>query len=288
MTHLADTNVLIGGHRIAHGVMGQGAPVVLIHGTPSSSYIWHKVAPAIASAGYRVHVFDLLGFGLSERPWSPEVDTSVSGQVPVLKGLLAHWGLESAHIVAHDIGGATAQLFAVESPERVRSLTPIDIVSFDSWPSPRTRQQMQAGLETLIKTPDADHRAHFREWLQSAVVDQAAFAEDALDVYLEFIAGPIGQASLFQHQVAHYDAKHTMAAAERFDRLTDTPVQILWGADDAWQSVDWAYKLSDHVPGAELHVLERCGHFAMEDQPEEITRLVLDFVGRNSPAGRTA
>ena len=130
MPHLVDKHVLINGTRIAHGVHGEGIPVVLIHGTPSSSYIWRNILPRLVDEGYRVHVFDLLGFGLSERPWNRETDTSVTGQVPVLERLLAHWGLDTAHIISHDIGGAVAQRFSVFSPERVRSLTLIDVVSF--------------------------------------------------------------------------------------------------------------------------------------------------------------
>ena len=63
-----------------------------------------------------IYVYDLLGYGLSERPWNPAIDTSVTGQVSVLKDLLEHWRLTDLHIVAHDIGGGIAQRFAIESP----------------------------------------------------------------------------------------------------------------------------------------------------------------------------
>ncbi|MBS7548363.1 alpha/beta fold hydrolase [Dietzia massiliensis] len=64
--------------------------------------------PGRTEAGYRTHVFDLLGYGLSERPADPEVDTSITGQVAVLDGLLEEWGLDTFHLVAHDIGGGIA------------------------------------------------------------------------------------------------------------------------------------------------------------------------------------
>lgn len=160
MQHLVTDHALINGVRIAHGVHGQGEPVVLVHGTPSSSYIWRNVLPPLVEAGYRVHVYDLLGYGLSERPWSDTVDTSVAGQVPILEGLMTLWGLDQAHIVSHDIGGAVAQRLAMFSPERLISLTLIDVCSFDSWPSKRTHEQMQEGLESLIKKPHDAHREH--------------------------------------------------------------------------------------------------------------------------------
>lgn len=102
MEHLVDRNAIIENHRIAYGVYGTGDPVVLMHGTPSSSYIWRNVVPSIVTAGYRAHVFDLLGYGLSERPWDPTVYTSITGNVAVLEGLVDLWELSTFHLVAHE------------------------------------------------------------------------------------------------------------------------------------------------------------------------------------------
>ena len=278
MHSLADENVLIAGQRIACAALGSGEPVVLIHGTPSSSYIWRKVAPRLSAAGHKVHLFDLLGFGASERPFDQALDTSVSGQVPILKELMVHWELERAHIVAHDIGGAVAQRFCLFHPTLAKSLTLIDTVSFDSWPSTRTKEQMQAGLEALIKKRDAEHRAHFRAWLLSAVEQKDRFAADSLEAFVDLISGPVGQASLFQHQVAHYDHRHTSEISDRLAELSAMPVQIIWGEKDAWQVVDWAHKLHAAIPGSTLHVLPACGHFAPEDQPEKISELLITFL----------
>lgn len=273
-------NVVINGHRIAYGVHGLGQPIVLLHGTPSSSAIWRNIFLPLAEAGYKVHFFDLLGYGLSERPWEPSVDTSMSGQVPILEDLLSHWGIESFHLVAHDIGGGIAQRFGVFYPHRLLSLTLIDVVSFDSYPSKRTREQMEKGLERLIHVNDDDHRAHFRDWLLSAVHDKQRFADSSLDTFLGYISGPIGQGSLFQHQVRHYDPRHTMEIADRLHVLGNLPVQLIWGANDEWQVVDWAHKLNKAIPGSKLTILENCGHFSPEDRPEDIVQLVVSFIRR--------
>lgn len=282
MAHIVEQHVLINDTRIAHGIHGDGEPVVLIHGTPSSSFIWRNILPPLVEAGYKVHVYDLLGYGLSERPHDPAIDTSVTGQVPIFEGLLDVWGLEDVHVISHDIGGGVAQRFGIQSPERMRSLTMIDVVSFDSWPSRRTHEQMQAGLEVLIKAPDVEHREHFRQWLFSTVQNKDRLAETSMETFLDFICGPVGQGSLFQHQVKHYNPKHTSEVAPRYPELGQKPVQLIWGADDAWQVVDWAHRLHDAIPGSELHVLEDCGHFSMEDQPEKISALLVDFLKRHA------
>ncbi|KAI0397075.1 alpha/beta hydrolase [Xylariaceae sp. FL0594] len=275
MEPIANQNALVHGFQVAYGIYGdnnnhngrvrlgeKAEPVVLIHGTPSSSMIWRNVVPGLVAAGFEVYVYDLLGYGVSERPLGRAVDTSMTGQVSVLEGLLSLWGFrlenghddgdddnsnkttaKPVHIVAHDIGGGIAQRFAVSDPARVRSLTLVDTVSFDSYPSARTKQQMEEkGLESLIKAPDEEHREHFRAWLLSAVCDKDKFrtpasgssSSSALDTYLEYISGPIGQASLFEHQVRHYDPKHTMEVADRLHALgARVPVQIIWGSEDS-------------------------------------------------------
>ena len=99
MTNLVPDNVLIDGNRIAYGVHGDGEPVILIHGTPFFSHIWRKPLPQLVAAGLKVYVYDLLGFGHSERPRDETIDTSVSGQLPVLVELMNHWELEACHLV---------------------------------------------------------------------------------------------------------------------------------------------------------------------------------------------
>ncbi|ESR25863.1 hypothetical protein N177_1198 [Lutibaculum baratangense AMV1] len=255
---------------------------MLIHGTPSFSYAWRKVLPKLTGAGFRPYLFDLLGYGHSERPLDPLVDTSVSAQVPILLELLDHWGLERVDIVGTDIGGAIAMRLGVFHPERVRSLTIIDTVSYDSWPSPRTRRQIADGLDAIREAPEDRHRVHFAEWLRTAVREGETMPEATLEAYLAMISGPIGQASLVQHQMRHYDARHTMEIVGRLHELGAMPVQFIWGADDAWQHVDYGRRLNADVPGSVLHVLEDCGHFALEDQPERIAELIEGFLPRES------
>lgn len=226
-------------------------------------------------------MYDLLGYGLSERPWDENVDTSISAQVPVLEGLLKHWGLTKFHLAAHDIGGAVAQRFSIFHPESIRTLTLIDCVSFDSYPSKRTKQQMEEGLEEMIKAEDNEHRQHFKEWLLTAVVNTAKFENSSLYTYLDYISGPVGQGSLFVHQIRHYDPKHTTEIAPRYHELGKLPVKLIWGADDQWQVVDWAKKLQQAIPGCDLTVVEDAGHFSPEDQPEKVSKLLIDHLKRH-------
>ncbi|MDJ0950380.1 MAG: alpha/beta hydrolase [Alphaproteobacteria bacterium] len=280
MTDLLNDHVVIDGHRIACGTHGAGDPLVLIHGTPSHSFIWRKVVPRLTDAGYRVHLFDLLGFGASERPRDPAVDTSVAAQDTVLTTLMRYWGLESAHIVSHDIGGAIGLRFGLFHPEMTRTLTVIDTVSYDSWPSVTWRKIIAEGLDELSRAPDAVHRDRFAKQLRMVVHDKAIMQGDVLASYLDAVSGPIGQPSFFQHQVRHYHSRYTSEISDRLTTLGNSlPVQILWGETDEWQPVDWAHRLAADIPGSALHVIPEAGHFAMEDKPDAVAALVVEFAG---------
>lgn len=78
-------------------------PVVLLHGTPFSSYVWRGVARALAT-NHRVYVWDMPGYGTSEM--SDGQDVSLAAQGRVFTELLTHWGLDEPSVAAHDFGGA--------------------------------------------------------------------------------------------------------------------------------------------------------------------------------------
>jgi pimeloyl-ACP methyl ester carboxylesterase len=71
-----------------------------------------------------------------------------------------------------------------------------------------------------------------------------------------------------------------MEVAPRLGELGVLPVQLVWGANDAWQVVDWAHKLHEAIPGSELTIVQNAGHFSLEDQPEQISQILLKFLSR--------
>ena len=103
-----------------------------------------------------------------------------------------------------------------------------------------------------------------------------------LETYMNMISGPVGQGSLFQHQIMHYDPVHTSRLTDRLHELGRFPVQLIWGADDAWQVSDWAHQLNKAIPGSSLHILDECGHLVPEDQPEILSKLIIDHLSTDS------
>ena len=99
-------------------VLGEGEPVVLLHGFPEHWWQWHRVAPAIAAAGYRVLCPDLRGAG-----WTVADDPRVGRETRLhdLLAVLDALDVGPAHVVSHDMGAITAMQLTYERPERVRT-----------------------------------------------------------------------------------------------------------------------------------------------------------------------
>ncbi|MGH3658366.1 MAG: alpha/beta fold hydrolase, partial [Micromonosporaceae bacterium] len=101
-------------------------PVVLLHGTPFSSYVWRAVARAL-SATYHVYVWDMPGYGHSAK--HADQDVSLAAQGGVFRELLDHWGLAEPLVVAHDFGGAVALRTHLLHHARYRRLALVDPVA---------------------------------------------------------------------------------------------------------------------------------------------------------------
>lgn len=274
MTTLLNRHCLIDGHRIAYGVHGEGPPAVLIHGTPAHSFIWRRIVPQLVSAERRVHVFDLLGYGASERPLA--ADTSVAGQEAILSKLLDAWDLQCPDVVGHDIGGAIALRLAIHAPGRLRSLTLIDPVSYDSWPSPTWRTIIETYPEGGASIPTDEFRTLISRQLRMAVHDEGRMSGAVLAEYLRPVSGDLEQTSFFRHQVGHYDSRYTQEIVPALIGLK-TPVHLIWGSEDRWQPVSWGYRLAGDL-GAELTMIPEAGHFVMEDAPETVGAAILESI----------
>ena len=99
---------------IAYVRQGKGDPVVLIHGMPTSAYLWRDVIPPLAQ-DFTVFALDLLGYGDSDKP---KADLSLPAQARYVAEFMLKVGLTRATVAGHDIGGGVAQLLGVERPGR--------------------------------------------------------------------------------------------------------------------------------------------------------------------------
>lgn len=245
-------------------------PVVLLHGTPFSSYVWRAVARALARR-HQVFVWDMPGYGASEM--SAGQDVSLAAQGRVFTELLAHWGLAEPLVVAHDFGGAVALRAHLLHGARYRALALVDPVALAPWGSPFFRL-VGEHAEVFEQLPPALHHALVREYVSSA--SSPGLHPVVLDRLVRPWLGDRGQAA-FYRQIAQADQLHTDEMQDRYGRIA-VPALVCWGEDDTWIPVASGRELAARIPGARFEPIAGAGHLVQEDAPAELTAALLAFL----------
>ncbi|WP_077193515.1 alpha/beta fold hydrolase [Streptomyces lydicus] len=270
------------GDEVRWAVLGEeraGVPaVVLLHGTPFSSYVWRGVARALA-ARHRVFVWDMPGYGASEKRAGQDV--SLGAQARVFRELLGHWELtgEAARpaVVAHDFGGCVALRAHLLHGAHYARLALVDPVALSPWGSP-TYRLLGAHPDVFGQLPPALHRALVREYLSSA--SGPGLHPAVLDRLAEPWCTEAGQPA-FYRQIQQNDQRFTDEIEERYGEL-GLPTLICWGAQDSWIPVAKGHELAARIPGAQLRLIEGAGHLVQEDAPAELTAALADFLRADS------
>ena len=257
------------GGELAFVDVGDGPPVLLLHGFPTSSYLWRREVWLLAQR-MRVIAPDLLGYGESEKP--SDADLSEPAQARYVKELLDALGVGALALAGHDIGGAVAQMLALDPDgPAVETLVLVDSVAFDAWPIEGVRMLQDA-------TPDQVSR-EFVEGIVTLTFDlgvkhRERLTDADLDEFLRpWLADPVA----FFRAARGITGKGLFGREEELAKL-DVPALILWGEEDPFVPVELAERLGDLLPGSTTGLLPGCSHFLMEDAPSTVGPLIYEYL----------
>ena len=251
-------------------MLGEGLPVVLVHGTPFSSYVWHRIAPYLAERR-QVFMFDLLGYGQSEKREGQDVSLGVQNEV--LTELLVHWALEHPDVVAHDFGGTTALRTHLLNRRDFNRLVLIDPVVLAPWGIGFDQHVRQH--EAVFRDMPADiHEAIVSAYIRGATV--RTLSTDELAPYLDPWLGTDGQAA-FYRQIGQFDQRFTDEVEPHYPDVR-CPTLILWGEEDRWLPIEQGRRLSALIPSAQFRPIVASGHLAQEDAPEAVVAAAESFL----------
>ncbi len=258
------------------------APVLLLHGEPSWSYLYRKMIPIITAAGYRVIAPDLVGFGRSDKPARRE-DYTYQRHVDWMRGLLERLDLKRITLVGQDWGGLIGLRLAAEHGERFARIV---------------------AANTGLPTGDHPMGEAFLRWQR--------YSQEVPDFHVGGIVKGACVSELAPEVIAAYDAPFPddryKAGARQFPMLVptrpDDPAapanRKAWEALARWQKPFLtAFSDSDPVtrgadqlfqkliPGAQGQphtTLVGAGHFLQEDKGPELAQVVVDFIARTPGA----
>ena len=251
---------------------GDGVPVVLLHGVPTSSFLYRRVVPVLARRGARAVAFDLPGLGLAARPEG--FDYSWTGLARWTGEAIDALGVDRCHLVVHDIGGPVGFEWAIRNPDRVMSLTAlntlIDVATFHRpWPMHpfSIRGAGELWLRSMMRVP-------FRQiYYLVGVGDRSAVPRAEVDAHHALLKHE-DRGAAFLKIMRGFELTEEK---ERFflEGLAERPypTQVVWGRDDRMLGRE-RMEAVQRALGVEQPTLLPAKHFLQEDRAPQVAEAV--------------
>lgn len=262
------------GLRLARVEVGEGAPVLFLHGEPTWSYLWRKVMPPVAEAGYRCIAPDLAGFGRSDKPrdigWY-----SYERHTRLIAGLIEELDLRDATLVVHDWGGPIGLRAATESGGRISRIVVMDTGMFTG------RQRMSEAWhrfrDFVERTEDLPVSMLVRNACATDPGDEVARAYDAPFPAPEYKAGPRSFPLILPQTPEDPGAAEAIAALERL-QAEPLPGLALWADRDPVIPFETGERFAKAIGLPPPLRIDNASHFLQEDAGPEIGRHIADWL----------
>ena len=299
------------GLRMAVYEQGQGPAVILLHGFPELAFSWRHQLPALAGAGFRAIAPDQRGYGRTTVP-SNVSDYRMSELIADVHGLLDALDLERATFVGHDWGALVLWHMAMLTPERMDKLIILNIPLFPRSPvEPISMIREILGNDYYIvnfqdsdeadRVFGSDPRHFINRMMRRNQITREEFeklpAEHQVISLLRSAKSPhaSGQALLTKAELDYYASAfqrsgftgpinwyrnwtHNWEQLEGVDQQVDIPTLFIGAMDDVVIGLHHIDGMRPLVSDLSVHVLEDCGHWTQQEKPEEVNRLILEWL----------
>ena len=261
--------------RLHYNDCGSGSEtVVMLHGSGPGASGWanfnRNVEPLVA-AGYQVILMDFPGWSKSD----PIVCTGSRSELNAraMNGLLDVLGLDKVHIIGNSMGGHSAVAFALANPARVGKL----VLMGGGTGGPSNFVPMPAeGIKLLQKLYREPTIENLKAMMAVFVFDSSSLTEELYQARLDNMMARKDHLENFVKSLAA-NPKQFTDYGPRLGEIS-APALVIWGRDDRLVPMDIGLRLIWGMPNAELHIFNRCGHWAQWEHADKFNRMVLDFL----------
>ncbi|MDQ3856109.1 MAG: alpha/beta hydrolase [Chloroflexota bacterium] len=259
--------------RLSYLEAGNGPPLILLHGFPQSTYCWRHVVARL-SGTHRVIAFDLKGYGESDKPeHGYDLGTLSEEMRLALRGL----GYERAAWAGHDWGGGLLWAIALRFPEIVDRFVIFNAPLHKLNPL-RSSYIIPFSVPGLMESILARQNDRFiHTGLPALAYRKEAFGSEDLAEYARAFALPGVHKASLQWYRSLWKSGPQMLRWQR--RKVQRPCRIIWAIHDRALPVGLLTGLEKYfaVP-LDIDPIAQCGHWVMEEQPEQVVRLMREFL----------
>lgn len=269
--------VSVEGITISYIEKGQGTPVVLVHGIPTSSFLWRKMVDELSTHG-RVIAPDLPGFGLSDPP--TDGDYSIANYARLLGAFLEALSIEGGTLICHDFGGPITVTYALRHPERYQRLVILDTFLHTDLPDWGLFYKIARIWPIGEVLMGLGGRSIARAGLEAGVVNKSRISEEIVQRYYmpDGSADKLNKTYLGTLRVLSME---DLKFIEENLATIDKPTLIVWGENDAYLPPLLADRIHQDIAGSKKEIVPHCGHFLQEDEPEKLSEIIVRFLNES-------
>ena len=248
--------------------------VVMLHGSGPGATGWanfnRNIDPLI-DAGFRVLLINCPGWGKTDTVVCAESRSELNGRV--VKAVIDQLGINKISLLGNSMGGHSAVAFALANPDNVDKLVLMGggtggVSSFVPMPTEGIKL-----IGALYREPTLEN---LKRMMNVFVYDTSDLTEDLMQARLtNLLARPDHLENFVKSLQAH--PKQFPDQSARLDEI-NAETLIVWGRNDRFVPVDTGYRLNAGILNSQLHVFNKCGHWAQWEHAEKFNRLVLDFL----------
>ncbi|HEY2763668.1 MAG TPA: alpha/beta fold hydrolase [Pseudonocardiaceae bacterium] len=273
------------GYRRAFRITGEGPPLLLIHGIGDSSATWLDVIPTLARR-HLVIAPDLLGHGASDKP---RADYSVAAYANGMRDLLGVLGVDRVTLVGHSLGGGVAMQFAYQFPERTERLVLVSTGGLGREVNPLLILASLPGAETvlslLLRIPGMRLQAELLGLLLRRMGHGLGIDTRDIVRLFDSLPEPTARSALLRTLRAVVDRRgQVVTMLDRCYLTRGMPTLLVWGARDAVLPLRHAWTAREAMPGSQLEIFERAGHFPFHADPARFIAVLETFIATSVPA----
>jgi haloalkane dehalogenase len=264
--------VKVGGLTVAYRELGDGPPVLFLHGWPTSSHLWRNIMPAVAEHS-RAIAIDLPGFGASSKPPGTTYDFAFYDRT--LDGFLSELGIDRVALAVHDLGGPIGLHWGLHRPGRLTRLALLNTLVYPEF-SDMVDQFIHACSTSPIRE-QLTSPAGLEAAMKLGLADEANLTGEVLAAVVEPFASDAERRSLADAGIG--------LETEGFEEIArllpglEAPVRVVYGEQDRIlpDVAETMARVKRDCPQAEVTALPHCGHFLQEEAAEEIAPLLAKF-----------